>query len=88
MYISIFNLYKPDNPDATLRVAGGISEALLTTAAGLVVALPAMAGYAYFTAKVKSMVYEMTRHSFSLIRFFTTGKSQLVTQEAEQSDDE
>jgi len=88
MYISIFNLYRIDKPDAALEVANGVSEALLTTAAGLVVALPAMVGYAFFTAKVKGMVDEMTRHSFSLLRFFTTGKSQLVTQEAEQSDDE
>lgn len=88
MYISIGNVYRPDRPDAALEVANGISEALLTTAAGLVVALPAMVGFAYFTAKVKSMADEMTRHSFSLVRFFTTGRSQLVTQEAEQGDDE
>lgn len=87
MYISIGNVYRSDKPDAALEVVHGISAALLTTAAGLVVALPAMVGYAYFTAKVKSMVDEMARHSFSLVRFFTTGRSQLVTQEAEQGDD-
>jgi biopolymer transport protein ExbB len=88
MYVAIGNVYRPDRPDAALEVANGISSALLTTAAGLVVALPAMVGFAYFTAKVKSMAEEMTRHSFSLVRFFTTGRSQLVTQEAEQGDDE
>jgi biopolymer transport protein ExbB len=67
-------------------VAGGVSLALITTAAGLVVALPAMVGYAYFMAKSESMIDEMTRHSYSLVRFFTTGKSELVRQESEQSD--
>lgn len=88
MYVSFGAVWRTDKPDAAQDVANGISEALLTTVAGLVVALPAMVGYAYFTAKVKNMVDEMIRHSFSLVRFFTTGKSQLVTQEAEQSDDE
>ena len=87
MYGGFSAMWKTDEPDAATEVANGISVALLTTAAGLMVALPAMVGHAYFTAKVKSMVDEMTRHSFSLVRFFTTGISQLVKQEAEQSDD-
>lgn len=86
MYNGFNAMWRTDEPDAATEVANGISVALLTTAAGLMVALPAMVGYAYFTAKVKSMVAEMTRHSFSLVRFFTTGRSQLVTQEAKQSD--
>ncbi len=87
MYDGFSAMWRADEPDAATEVANGISVALLTTAAGLLVALPAMVGYTYFTAKVKSMVDEMTRHSFSLVRFFTTGISQLVAQEAEQSDD-
>jgi len=39
---------------ATLRaVAPGISEALITTAAGLVVAIPAVVGYNQFTARLR-----------------------------------
>src|SRR5438094_397671 len=39
---------------ATLRaVAPGISEALITTAAGLVVAIPAVIGYNQFTARLR-----------------------------------
>ncbi len=88
MFVSFGAVWRTDKPDASLIVAKGISHALLTTAAGLAVALPAMVGYAYFKAKADSMVDEMTRHSLSLLRFFTTGRSQLVEQEAEQSDDE
>jgi len=87
MYISFNAVWRTDRPDTGATVAKGISYALLTTAAGLAVALPAMVGYAYFTAKVGSMIDEMTRHSFSLVRFFTSGRSQLVEQEAEVSDE-
>ena len=88
MFISFGAVWRTDNPDTAATVAKGVSHALLTTAAGLVVALPAMVGYAYFMAKVSGMIDEMTRHSFSLVRFFTTGRSQLVEQEAEQDSDE
>ena len=41
---------------ATLRaVAPGISEALITTAAGLAVAIPAVIGYNQFTARLRAM---------------------------------
>jgi biopolymer transport protein ExbB len=87
IFSAVSVLWRSDSPEITKQVADGISEALLTTAAGLTVALPAMVGYSYFMAKASSMIDEMIRHSFSLVRFFTTGKSQLVEQESEQSDD-
>jgi len=86
IFIAIRVAWRADRPDTGSIVAGGISLALITTAAGLVVALPAMIGYAYFMAKSEGMINEMTRHSYSLVRFFTTGKSELVRQESEQSD--
>ncbi len=87
MVISFGAVWKTDSPETAMTVAKGVSHALLTTAAGLMVALPAMIGYAYFMAKAESMIDEIIRHSFSLVRFFTTGRSQLVKREAEQSDD-
>ena len=86
IFIAVRFAWRTDRPDTGQIVAGGISLALITTAAGLVVALPAMIGYAYFMAKSESMIDEMTRHSYSLVRFFTTGKSELVRQESEESD--
>ncbi len=45
---------------ATLRaVAPGISEALITTAAGLVVAVPALVGYNQLTAKLRDFAARM-----------------------------
>ncbi|MBD3182011.1 hypothetical protein GF312_06955 [Candidatus Poribacteria bacterium] len=85
MFISFGAVWRTDRPDTATTVARGVSYALLTTAAGLTVAIPAMIAYAYFMSKVDSMINEMVRHSFSLVRFFTTGESRLVTQESEMS---
>lgn len=49
------------------QLAGGISEALITTAAGLVVGIPALIFYNYFTIKVDRLVLEIEKHSFRLI---------------------
>jgi biopolymer transport protein ExbB/biopolymer transport protein TolQ len=51
-------------------VAGGISEALLTTAFGLFVAVPAVWAYNYFTGKVEAFAIEMTNSSSELIDYF------------------
>jgi len=40
-------------------LAGGIGEALLTTAAGLVVAIPALVAYLFFISRVDSLVVEI-----------------------------
>lgn len=42
-------------------VAGGISQALITTAAGLFVAIPALFAFYFFTAKIKEQVHELDR---------------------------
>ena len=42
-------------------VAGGISEALYTTAFGLIVAIPALIFYNYFNRRIDSIVLEMER---------------------------
>jgi biopolymer transport protein ExbB len=44
--------------DPTL-VAFGISEALITTATGLIIAIPTLAFYNYFTSRVSKMVLQM-----------------------------
>lgn len=40
-------------------LAGGISQALLTTAAGLSVAIPALCAYLYFTGRVDKLIIEL-----------------------------
>ena len=48
-------------------VASGISEALITTAAGMAVGIPALALYHYFRGKIDRYVFEMEEISFQLI---------------------
>lgn len=40
-------------------LAGGIGEALLTTACGLCVAIPSLASYMFFTSRVEHLVFEL-----------------------------
>jgi len=49
------------------RLAGGIGEALVSTAAGLVVAIPALAFYRYFRGRVSEYVIDMEKQAMVLI---------------------
>jgi biopolymer transport protein ExbB/TolQ len=51
-------------------VAGGISEALVTTAFGLLVAIPAVMTFNYFTSKVEAFDVEMDNSSSELVDYF------------------
>jgi len=57
-------------------VAGGISEALVATAIGLFVAIPAVWMYNYFTGKIESFIVEMDNSGSELIDFFLRRRSQ------------
>ena len=56
-------------------VAGGIAEALLTTALGLAVAVPAVWLFNYFTGKVDSFVVEMDNSASELIDYFLKNRT-------------
>ena len=49
-----------------LKMAGGIGEALVCTAAGLCVAIPAYVFHRYFRGRVSDLVVEMERQVFQL----------------------
>src|SRR3954471_12497 len=51
-------------------VAGGISEALVTTALGLFVAIPAVWMFNYFTGKIEAFDVEMDNSSSELVDYF------------------
>src|ERR1700733_6894119 len=51
-------------------VAGGISEALITTAVGLFVAIPAVWAFNYFTNRIEAFDVEMGNSSSELIDYF------------------
>ena len=48
-------------------LAGGIAEALITTAAGLTVAIPALIGYRYYRNRVDSLVVDMEKEAIKLV---------------------
>src|SRR5450631_3276745 len=51
-------------------VAGGISEALVTTAVGLFVAIPAVWMYNYFSGRIEAFDVEMGNSSSELVDYF------------------
>lgn len=51
-------------------IAGGISEALVATASGLLVAIPAVWMYNYFTSRVSRFAVEMQNSADELVDYF------------------
>lgn len=54
-------------------LAGGISEALITTAAGLSIAIPSLIGYRYLRGRVDSLVVQMEQEAIKLIEALHSG---------------
>jgi biopolymer transport protein ExbB/biopolymer transport protein TolQ len=68
--INAFQSMKLNESAGIGAVAGGISEALITTAFGIAVAVPAVWLFNYFTNKVQGFVVEMENSSSELVDFF------------------
>jgi biopolymer transport protein ExbB len=56
-------------------IGGGIAEALITTAFGLLVAIPAVWAFNYFTTKIDNLTAEMTYVSKEMIDYLIKGVS-------------
>jgi biopolymer transport protein ExbB len=52
-------------------LAGGISVALITTAAGLLVAIPAMILYLYFVGRVDGLVMEIDHYGQEIVNLIS-----------------
>ena len=48
-------------------LAGGIAEALITTAAGFAVSIPSLIGYRYYRSRVDALVVDMEKEAIKLI---------------------
>src|SRR2546427_5561753 len=71
--VGIINAFKQISTEKSTglgAVSGGISEALVTTAIGLFVAIPAVWMYNYFTGKLEAFDVEMGNSSSELIDYF------------------
>jgi biopolymer transport protein ExbB/biopolymer transport protein TolQ len=68
--INAFQTMAAEKSPGIGAIAGGISEALVTTAIGLFVAVPAVWMYNYFTGRVDAFDVEMGNSSSELIDYF------------------
>ncbi|MEQ1947496.1 MAG: MotA/TolQ/ExbB proton channel family protein [Bryobacteraceae bacterium] len=71
--VGIINAFKGISQEKSTglgAVAGGISEALVTTAVGLFVALPAVWMYNYFSGRIEAFDTEMGNSSSELVDYF------------------
>lgn len=65
--ISVFTSITTVGVGNPTELAGGISQALITTASGLGVAIPSLMFYRYFRAKVDALVVEMEQEALKLV---------------------
>jgi len=68
--IDAFQEIQGTNTTGISAVAGGISEALVTTSLGLTVAIPAVMMFNYFTTKIRAFDVEMDNSSSELVDYF------------------
>ncbi len=65
--IEIFNVVGLEGPGRAAGLAAGIGEALITTATGLIIAIPALVAYRYFRGKVDALVVDMEKEALKLV---------------------
>lgn len=65
--ISVFTNITTVGVGNPAQLAGGISQALITTAGGLMVAIPALMFHRYFRGKVDGLVVDMEKESLKLV---------------------
>ncbi|MBI4441985.1 MAG: MotA/TolQ/ExbB proton channel family protein [Acidobacteria bacterium] len=68
--INAFHGISTEKATGLAAVAGGISEALVATAIGLFVAVPAVMAFNFFTNKVEAFDVEMDNSSSELVDYF------------------
>jgi biopolymer transport protein ExbB len=71
--IKVFSAIMAHGVGNANQLAGGISEALITTAAGLTVAIPSFFFYRYFKGQVESYVVSMEEQAINLIEAIERG---------------
>ena len=61
-------------------LAGGIAEALITTAAGLTVAIPALLAYKYLRGRVQTLVVQMEKEAMKLVEALEVQARQMAAE--------
>ena len=65
--IQVFHVLSVEGIGNANSLAAGIAQALLTTAAGLVVAIPSLVAYKYFVNRAQNLVIAMEEYSVKLL---------------------
>ena len=65
--ISVFTEMTTQGTGNAPALAGGISEALATTAAGLAVAIPSLVMHRHYSARIESIVVDLEREAIKLV---------------------
>lgn len=65
--IKVFSAITTQGVGNPAALAGGISEALITTAAGMAVAIPTLMAYRYFRGKVTLLVIRMEQQALRMV---------------------
>jgi len=65
--IQVFSTITTQGVGNPAALAGGISQALITTAAGMSVAIPALMAYRYFRGKVNMLVIRMEQQALRMV---------------------
>lgn len=79
--IQVFSTILTEGVGDATRLAGGISEALVTTAAGLTVAIPAYMFYRYFRGRVAELVVRMEEQAIALIEALSERRANSTARE-------
>jgi biopolymer transport protein ExbB len=66
--IRTFNAITTDGIGNPAALAGGIAEALITTAAGLTIAIPALIGYKFLRGRIDRLVVQMEKEAIKLVQ--------------------
>ncbi len=74
--IRIFQVVSTQGNSNFSLLSVGIAEALITTAAGLTVAIPSLLFYRYFNARVDALVVQMEQETLQLIDLLDAGTAE------------
>ena len=65
--IEVFDVIQNIGVGQAQRLSGGISEALITTATGLFIGIPALIAYNYLSARSENLILDIEKHALNLL---------------------
>lgn len=84
--IKVFTAIRLEGTGNAAVLAGGISEALITTAAGLTVAIPSLFFYRFFQRKVDELVISMEQEALKLVEVLNADRNDRSDRTLQKSD--